>query len=42
VKDQGASYYFGAILQPALIMPEQAKMPASAYLSYHREHIFKG
>jgi putative restriction endonuclease len=42
VKDQGASYYFGAILLPALIMPEQAKMPASAYLSYHREHIFKG
>jgi putative restriction endonuclease len=42
VKDQGASYYFGAILQERLLLPEQAKMPAAHYLTYHREHIFKG
>lgn len=42
VRDQGTSYYFGAILQAALVLPEQAKMPAIAYLTYHREHIFKG
>jgi putative restriction endonuclease len=42
VKDQGASYYFGAILQTHLLLPEQAKMPAAHYLTYHREHIFKG
>jgi putative restriction endonuclease len=42
VKDQGASYYFGAILQARLLLPEQAKMPGVSYLTYHREHIFKG
>ena len=42
VKDQGASYYFGAILHARLLLPEQAKMPAVHYLTYHREHIFKG
>lgn len=42
VKDQGASYYFGAVLQARLVFPEQAKMPAIQYLTYHREHIFKG
>lgn len=42
VKDQGASYYFGAILQTRLVLPERAKMPAPQYLSYHREHVFRG
>lgn len=42
VKDQGASYYFGAILQARLLLPEQAKRPDIYYLTYHREHIFKG
>ena len=42
VKDQGTSYYFGAILHTHLLLPEQAKMPADHYLTYHREHIFKG
>ena len=42
VKDQGASYYFGAVLQPRLVFPEHAKMPAIQYLTYHQEHIFKG
>jgi putative restriction endonuclease len=42
VKDQGASYYFGAVLSAHLLLPEQAKRPALRYLTYHREHIFKG
>ena len=42
VKDQGASYYFGAILQVRLVLPERAKMPDIRYLSYHREHVFRG
>jgi putative restriction endonuclease len=41
-KDQGASHYFGEILQTRLLLPEQAKIPAVHYLVYHREHIFKG
>jgi putative restriction endonuclease len=41
VKDQGASYYFGAILQTRLVLPEHAKMPGPQYLNYHREHVFK-
>ncbi len=40
--DQGASHYFGAILQTRLLLPAQARMPAVHYLTYHREHIFKG
>lgn len=42
VKDQGASYYFGTILHARLLLPEQARMPSLQYLTYHREHIFKG
>jgi putative restriction endonuclease len=42
VKDQGASYYFGSILRTHLLLPEYAKMPATLYLTYHHEHIFKG
>ncbi|MBA2682626.1 MAG: HNH endonuclease [Ktedonobacteraceae bacterium] len=42
IKDQGASYYFGAVLQPILVFPKHAKMPAIQYLTYHQEHIFKG
>jgi putative restriction endonuclease len=40
--DQGVSHYFGTILQPKLVLPRQAKMPAAHYLAYHREYIFKG
>lgn len=40
--DQGASHYFGTILQTSLLLPRQARMPAAPYLTYHREHIFKG
>ena len=42
IKDQGVLYYFGEILQARLLLPDQAKKPEVTYLTYHREHIFKG
>lgn len=41
-QDPGVKIYFGETLSPSLLLPRDAKLPRVYYLTYHREHIFKG
>jgi putative restriction endonuclease len=40
--DQRVRLYFRDALNEILFLPPTAKRPAERYLTYHREHIFKG
>lgn len=42
VRDPGVTTYFGEVLSPVLLLPPQAEGPGHAYLTYHREKIFRG
>jgi putative restriction endonuclease len=42
VHDPKVTTYFGDVLSPVLLLPQHAQRPGDSYLSYHREHIFKG
>ncbi|GCF08793.1 HNH endonuclease [Dictyobacter arantiisoli] len=41
-KNSGMDIYFNHMLSTSLLRPNEAKNPDPAYLSYHRERIFKG
>ncbi len=42
VRDPQVTTYFGETLSPVLLLPQHAEPPGHAYLTYHRENIFKG
>lgn len=42
VRDPKVTTYFGETLSPVLLLPQHAEYPGHAYLTYHREKIFKG
>ncbi len=40
--DPGVDQYFGQVLKPKLVIPEQAERPGDPYLNWHHEHVFQG
>jgi len=40
--DPGVDRYFGQVLRPTLVVPTGGHPPGAGYLSWHREHIYRG
>ena len=40
--DPGVERYFGKALRPTLVLPSGGQAPDDAYLTWHREHIYRG
>ena len=40
--DPGVERYFGKALRPTLVVPDGAHPPGDIYLTWHREHIYRG
>ena len=40
--DPGVDRYFGKILRPTLVVPDGGEPPDDTYLSWHRQHIYRG
>lgn len=40
--DPGVDRYFGQVLCPTLVVPTGGQPPGAGYLSWHREHIYRG
>ena len=40
--DPGVDQYFGQVLRPKLVIPEQGLRPGDSYLTWHHEHVFQG
>ena len=40
--DPGVGRYFGKALHSALVVPDGGQPPDDTYLSWHREHIYRG
>ena len=40
--DPGVERYFGKALRPTLVVPSGGQAPDDAYLTWHREHIYRG
>ena len=40
--DPGVERYFGQILRPTLVVPPDGEPPGASYLTWHRDHIYRG